>query len=288
MLALQPEHPHPHRISVYTMDELSHVWLQAFPSPHSPSSTCTCASPPLHDPIAYQPSSPLLSLPAELRLHIYSYLSLSGNIVDVLARDQNPTCSIHPWKQRVWYRIEHSNDTELKETRVWCASIAGLFPSSLMVLSCRQLRAEIGQVIASENGFAFTEKRSNNLVSLPLFIDEMMSEGQLPSVRTVYWPLQARAVDAMHVQHGSVKELAKLTGLKKVVLRHINTTLGPALSAAERAEFEKLCEKQEVEQGSRRYTMEKNFRTMLAIREMQSLLGEHVHVECKKTWRMKF
>jgi hypothetical protein len=271
------------------MDELSHIWLQAFPSPHYSSSTCICSSPPRLQPIDSQPSSRLLSLPAELRLQIYSYLDLSGHIVDVHARDQIPTCSVHPWKQRLWYRIEHSNDTEEERApHLWCASIAGLFSSSFMVRSCRQLRAEIGHLIASDNGFAFTEKRSNHYVSLPLFIDGLMSEGQLESVRTVYWPSQTRAMNAMHVQHEFVKELAKLTGLKKVVLRHINTHLGGPFSTAERAEFEDFYAKEEVEKGSRRYTMEKRFKMMLVIRKMHSSLGEHVHVECKKTWRTRF
>jgi hypothetical protein len=60
----------------------------------------------------------------------------------------------------------------------WCASIDGLYP---LGHTCCQLRAEVSEVIDTENGFAFTERRSTRFVSSSLFLDDMLATGHLDS-----------------------------------------------------------------------------------------------------------
>ncbi len=194
--------------------------------------------------------SPLLRLPAELRIAIYSYLDLGGHTIEVQHESNilrallDKTQSLArlrpaPRYSPLSYRLETPDDEPRAPKKPFltfgaeppekstkprrCVSVQGLFPLSLV---CRQLRQDVTLLLYKLNTFSFSYHRCNYIPALESWIASLTAR-EKAAVTSICWPMrQARGVQ--HTLNGlpipkpdvdCSALLGQLTGLQSVVLR---------------------------------------------------------------------
>jgi hypothetical protein len=216
-----------------SVDEKDTPSSPAMPSASSPSSSQQC---------------PLLALPTELRLHIYSYLDLSRHTLAVRSEPGHAHAPVPRYA------------AVLTLPRV-----------------CALVRAEVLPLVFASNTFAFSDVRYDYATALPLVVEKYAAYVHL--MRRVEWPLRpARDVQRFGTtldrpDCGCVEEFAKLVGLREVVLRYKATDVGSA----------RLTDEERAEMGQVGYAEERQYRRGLAVRGMQVLLArEGVEVRSER------
>jgi hypothetical protein len=213
----------------------------------------------------------ILLLPAELRLHIYSYLDLSGHVIGVSSHhtspSQNQDATTQP-SHALHFRVEAPNP------RLPVRSSA---PVLTLPLVCALIRDEVLPLIFGTNTFSFSDERYDYAIAFPILTS--LYPTLAPFIKEIEWPLrQARDVQrfgpTLHLPDRScVDEFAKMTGLQEVVLRYKATDVGGA----------KLSEGEVEEMGNTGYGEERAYRRVLAGRGVQVLLArEGVKVRWEK------
>jgi hypothetical protein len=212
---------------------------------------------------------PLLALPTELRLHIYSYLDLSRHTLAV--RSEPGHAHAHGGTH-----ASHS-----LRFRIAAADARATVPRYAAVLTlprvCALVRAEVMPLIFASNTFAFSDVRYDYATALPLVVEKYAAYVHL--MRRIEWPLRpARDVQRFGTtlerpDCGCVEEFAKLVGLGEVVLRYKATDVGSA----------KMTDEERTEMGQVGYAEEREYRRGLAVRGMQVLLArEGVEVRSER------
>jgi hypothetical protein len=214
--------------------------------------------------------SPLLSLPAELRLEIYKYLNLNTHTIEVTSN----TPPTPPLSYRVVCQPNSSSTLNPHAHRR--SSLPGLFP---LIRVCRLLRAETLPIV-HESAFAFSDAGYDYATTFPLWVAGLTA-AQKSQIKTVYWPFRpARDIQAGVLaapDYACAETWRELVGLEKVVLKWIATDIGNRkLRVEEEREF---GEKYGAEPS---YRDRMEFRRELAIRGVRGVVGEGVEVRCEK------
>ncbi|KAF3048794.1 hypothetical protein E8E11_010003, partial [Didymella keratinophila] len=241
-----------------------------------------------------------LRLPAEIRLHIYSYTDIGGNTIEVLSLPTVHTSSgtqcyrtysTDPVEHQLRFRVECKDDKKYAKSnevtptlrRRWLApghtSPPELTSSSTPVKRKRQTRADLQLLVYELNSFAFSDKDYNYGRAIRAFTSSL-TERELSTIQTVHWPLvnvlvYRRSLRGDRVEEPDktcAEELRSLRGLNRIVLRYGGpefNSLADKYNEEERIELRGLLEAN----GGWDYGLERDYRRTLAVRTAQALIA---------------